>query len=367
MDAFDKECPRCRKMNSPGSRSSAIVPHGVGQAICPNCNSSGIEHGSLLSQRYRMEIEADAALLIAANPIQKPQPPNLSGSPRPMFPELGALYKGYTACLGCLFIPWAFVMFFQIAFKSPVSALFFLFTVAVGLYCIPAFNRYQTNQQHEKALGQYKAESEKWEKQEEHRRKQIRSSLVSVFYCRSCNTIFNVQTGASAYAPNLNKRMGEAAVAELYQLQLQAILAGQLPTISVNINLKIGEICHFAALATISEERVLRREYQGNSQGLSFRVTRGVSYRIGQSRGRSVSIRGVTQIASGSFYITSQRCIFNGHTHSFAFQHSKLLSFDQYEDGLQLHMENRQKTQIIGFHNSNDAELAALVLSGIMQ
>lgn len=78
------------------------------------------------------------------------------------------------------------------------------------------------------------------------------------------------------------------------------------------IQLQRGELDYFSHSAKLLEERVVRSQYGGGSQGISFRLMRGVSYRVGQSRGSIQSERAMVPISHGDFIITNQRLIFVG-------------------------------------------------------
>ena len=110
---------------------------------------------------------------------------------------------------------------------------------------------------------------------------------------------------------------------------LGQIDAGMFPEVAnPPVNLQFGEKAYFVVDAQLLEERVVGRQYQGGSHGVSFRIMKGVSYRVGASRGRSVPVRGVVPVSTGCFCITSQRLIFAGNVKSFAVDRRKILSTD---------------------------------------
>ena len=53
------------------------------------------------------------------------------------------------------------------------------------------------------------------------------------------------------------------------------------------IMLSNGEICHFSERAIIVTEK-MRKRYVGRSNGFSFQVCRGVTYRTGQNKGTPI-------------------------------------------------------------------------------
>lgn len=127
--------------------------------------------------------------------------------------------------------------------------------------------------------------------------------------------------------------------ADLYRLRLiDEIQQGNLPVQSVtNIILQRGETVHWVEPAKLLEERVVSRRYSGGSSGFSFRICKGVSYRVGASRGRVITDTAIVPISSGELALSNKRVIFAGDTKSFTVKLDKLLNIEFYDDGLQLH------------------------------
>ena len=85
-----------------------------------------------------------------------------------------------------------------------------------------------------------------------------------------------------------------------------------------NVILRDGELVFLVTSGVAVEEKVVRREYAGGSRGVSIRVAKGVSFRVGNSRGHSVPISELVPISEGQLIITSLRVIFQGNPKSFA-------------------------------------------------
>lgn len=142
---------------------------------------------------------------------------------------------------------------------------------------------------------------------------------------------------------------------------------GELPTVTPrNIVLQKNEICHVSVLASLYEERVIRSTYQGGSRGVSIRIMKGVSYRIGANRGQIHSERGLVVVSEGTFSVTNQRLIFSGDLKSTSTPYPKLLDFQVYADALQYSTTSRQKPFIVGFQTTENAELCALIISRVI-
>jgi hypothetical protein len=132
------------------------------------------------------------------------------------------------------------------------------------------------------------------------------------------------------------------------------------------VMLKPGEIDYFDFSSSLLEERVINRQYVGGSHGVSFRLMRGVSYRVGQSRGHLVSQTGIVPISDGKFVVTNKRLIFSGDKKSVNAPLDKLLDVEFYKDGVRFALTNRQKPVMVQFYTEQSAELAAMYVSRVL-
>ena len=130
--------------------------------------------------------------------------------------------------------------------------------------------------------------------------------------------------------------------------------------------LKKDEVCYLSLPADLIEERVVARNYSGRSHGVSIRLMKGVSYRVGQQRGQMVSQTGLVNISDGYFIITNMRLVFSGSRKSVATDLNKLLDLEVFADGLKIASTTRQKPTFIKFSRTEEAELAAIIISRIL-
>lgn len=91
----------------------------------------------------------------------------------------------------------------------------------------------------------------------------------------------------------------------------------------LNINLQAGEKLFFQTHAALIEE-VVYKEWVGRSSGMSFRVARGVSYRVGGLRGHQEVTKRLEPIDSGVLSFTNRRIIYTGKAKNL------LINFDKY-------------------------------------
>jgi hypothetical protein len=104
--------------------------------------------------------------------------------------------------------------------------------------------------------------------------------------------------------------------------------------------------------AGLIEPRVQQGHWESGSQGFSFRVAKGVSYRIGQTRGHYIpGPETLTAIDSGRVLISDQRIVFQGDMQAREWAYAKLVGYHHDETGpwTSLHESNRQKTSAIHY------------------
>ena len=135
---------------------------------------------------------------------------------------------------------------------------------------------------------------------------------------------------------------------------------GRLPELATPpIILKRGEIAHLVTTADMMKE-VAIREYKGGSQGVSFRIMKGVSYRVGSHRGTMEVVGSRLEVGdSGDLVVTSQRVVFTGGRRTQEVRYDKLIDVNVFKDAIQFHVSNRQKPSL--FKVSSGPMIAAAV------
>lgn len=151
---------------------------------------------------------------------------------------------------------------------------------------------------------------------------------------------------------------------ELARLRLLTeIQNGNPPSTSVpNVILQKSETAYWSEPASILEERVVKRRYEGGSQGFSFRIAKGVSYRVGGHRGHIVTDTAVLPVSSGELIITNKRVIFRGDTKSFNLRLDKLLEINFYSDGVRL-TDDKGKPRVVKFSDESNTDIVGATLS----
>lgn len=145
---------------------------------------------------------------------------------------------------------------------------------------------------------------------------------------------------------------------------LHEIQTGNIPTVPVeNIIMQKGERGLWVEPAHLVEEKVLRRRYVGGSSGASFRIAKGLSYRVGSYRGHSVSETGYVIVSTGDLILTSRRIIFRGDKKSFAIKLENLLDIQIFSNGVHFSENGRGKMRIVKYAQPGNQDILGAIAS----
>lgn len=152
-------------------------------------------------------------------------------------------------------------------------------------------------------------------------------------------------------------------MAAFEELVIAGLNDGRLPAVDVPIMLKAGEVGRATFDVALMKE-VPVREMRGGSHGVSIRVARGVSYRVGQARARSVVVGTQMQVQDvGVLTVTNQRAMFTGEKRTLEFRYDKLVGMEQFTDGLRLNVSNRQLASLFRFTARSSPAIADALIS----
>lgn len=127
-------------------------------------------------------------------------------------------------------------------------------------------------------------------------------------------------------------RVAQAAV-------LRDLTSGKLPARvsvagGVPVNLQKGESIIWAFRNVEMLEDKTRREYVGRSQGMSFRVMKGVYYRIGGFKGTPIDKTERVSVDRGMLVVTDRNIYFAGPQKSMRIPFEKVVAFHPYDNGV---------------------------------
>lgn len=165
-------------------------------------------------------------------------------------------------------------------------------------------------------------------------------------YCTMCGALN--RNGAN-FCISCGRSMTHLQQQSERQQQLQVIADGNidmLPTVEdVPLVLRKNDRCIIALPnVQLCEERMVR-EYVGGSRGVSIRVMKGVSYRVGNFAGQSVSRPEIKQVDMGTLYVTTKRFDFSGSRMHIDIPLSKIESLEMYSDGIQIGRSGKQRKE----------------------
>jgi envelope transporter Tic110 len=146
------------------------------------------------------------------------------------------------------------------------------------------------------------------------------------------------------------------AVLAHYRL-LWRLEEGELPELTVAINLKRGEICHGMVAASHHEFRTTTKGVGYAGVTGRIRIMRGVYYRVGQLNVGRVTEEVLKLLDTGTLYLTSTRLLFDGSTKSATIARTKIIGFIIFSDGIQIEKDSG-KDQFFqcAFADSQDSE-----------
>jgi len=147
----------------------------------------------------------------------------------------------------------------------------------------------------------------------------------------------------------------------LDRMLIASVNNGRLPDVTAHCRLllKHSEVAHYFESASLMKE-IEQRELQGGGSGVSVRIAKGVRFRTGAFRARSVVIgTSLIDADSGTLTITSVRTVFSGQRKTLDLPHAKLVNVNVYNDGISFNMSNRQTVPMFRVHNGE--VIAAIV------
>lgn len=124
-----------------------------------------------------------------------------------------------------------------------------------------------------------------------------------------------------------------------------------------NVDIHSGEqpFCVLPGTALYEPRQV--RTYVGGSNGVSFRVAKGVTVRTGAYRGHAEYSSELRQTDTGDFIITSSRLVFAGGQRTVVMDFDDIVATEVMTDGMRVNKAKRDKPFIFGFDTSLGADI----------
>ncbi len=135
------------------------------------------------------------------------------------------------------------------------------------------------------------------------------------------------------------------------------------------IPLSSNEKIHLIIPAKLKEPVSRRRNYNGISQGYTFRVAKGVRYRVSTNTGQSERITSFEEVSKGYLFVTNKRIQLipvNGNKHA-NIPLNKISSFVLYEtDTLEIHKTGREKPFRFMLPSGTTADLTNFCITNLI-
>ena len=156
--------------------------------------------------------------------------------------------------------------------------------------------------------------------------------MMKVICIGILNQLFAIKPSQAINLPTLNSILPQAAIQELQN--------GKLPLLRIkSLILKKGEFCHYADKTYLFQQKKITYHYRKN-HGVNFRITKRVSYHIGQGKSQPVEEE-IPEYIPGYLYITNQRIIFSAKNKGFVKSLSHLTTMVEYSDGISLQCDTK--------------------------
>jgi hypothetical protein len=369
LSPFEQKCPRCAVagatsnvmrptvQNTDEVSSNQQSPNNTHHAIevpCIVCQSSKtINVGAIVFENYFGDENISLALEFD---IAKIIPPFI---PYPAQPKKKNSFTPYAtlSTLGCLASPFIALFLWIFVGAPPKVIMVLILLICVSVFASRSYFSKIDQESFEKAMSAWGTEANRIQIL---RDKIWRSMATHLFYCPDCQHVFDSETKKSVHTENLVTEMKRQNVKNDRQLLSERLMKGQLPECDEPLNYKPGEQCHFVSETSLWENKYQGRSYGGVSPGVSFRIAKGVRFRLGANKGASFPMYEFESIDTGRFCITNQRIIFMGVSQSIEIPLLKLIACDLYDEGLILHRSGRKNSQ---FFKLSDADIAAAIVS----
>lgn len=148
---------------------------------------------------------------------------------------------------------------------------------------------------------------------------------------------------------------------------------GKLPTPEIQIPgaspiiLKKGEVPHFGDLAVLKETRTVTLGYKGGSRGISIKIMKGVSYRVGAHRGEIQREEKLIEISRGALILTNQRVYLHPlpGCKPVSIPLNKILSYNCFRDAIEIYKDGRERGYLF-YMNSGAVEIAGICLNFLL-
>ena len=147
---------------------------------------------------------------------------------------------------------------------------------------------------------------------------------------------------------------------------LRDIKKGIQPVSDIYRNLPIllsrGEYVIWTYESVTMYQEIVSREWVAQNRGWSFRMLKGINYRIGRTKGYPLVRSSMVNIGCGILILTNKNIFFHCSMKSIRIPYNKLIRINPYSDGIEIHIDNTKAQRIVylGFDSSFFIQLLSL-------
>ena len=127
----------------------------------------------------------------------------------------------------------------------------------------------------------------------------------------------------------------------------------------VDISLQKGEICYFHNHVRWHEQRTVTKTVSYSGFSTSFKIAKGVRYRVGSYEPERITTTSLQEIDNGRLFVTSKRLIFMGGKKNTNIKFANILSLVPYSDGVGIEKDSGKSPVLI----CQDADILVRILS----
>ena len=138
----------------------------------------------------------------------------------------------------------------------------------------------------------------------------------------------------------------------------------ELTPVFADVNLHKNETCYFESRAEWYEQRAVTATTNYGGPTGRIRIAKGVYYRYGQINHGTSGHQELTQIDTGTIYITNKRLIFMGTKKNTTISFDSILDINPYSDGMGVQKASGKSPNI---KISNDPDYAIAILMRLMR
>lgn len=120
-----------------------------------------------------------------------------------------------------------------------------------------------------------------------------------------------------------------------------------LPIKTVDISLQNNEVCHYESEIKWMENKTVTTSINYSGLSASFKIAKGVRYRVGNIKPQRVTVDKLVEIDKGKLYVTNKRIIFMGIRKNNNIKYQSILSIVPYSDGVGIEKDSGKSPILI--------------------